>query len=346
LAETVFLKSKEYCNQNGKVFTIIEFIFKKTATEFYHITEKLNDNQFFDEIFVLSGTILEPRRKEIIGYLKNKNNQGKNVLLITTQVVEAGVDIDMDLGFKDTSMVDSDEQLAGRINRNMNKKQCTVYLFNCDSAKILYKKDLRFELLNNELSDKYHSILEDKSFDILYDAVIDKKNNRNASDYFEGLNDYKNAVKKLNFSLVDASFKLIDQENYSIFIPLNIPVQNPENGAENNFSELELRFLKQNNKYMMGDAFVDGKKVWELYEELITAHKHDDFLLQKANLKNIQGIMSKFIISIFAHSKDVDELKASAHGEEKYGFLYLSYWDTVYDYKSGLNITNSNAIFL
>jgi CRISPR-associated endonuclease/helicase Cas3 len=346
LAQIVFLKSKEYYNQNDNAFTIIEFIFKKTATEFYHIAEKLNDNHFFNEIFVLSGTILETRRKEIIGYLKNKNNQGKNVLLITTQVVEAGVDIDMDLGFKDTSIVDSDEQLAGRINRNVTKKQCVLYLFNCDSANILYKKDLRFELLNNELSDKYHSILENKSFDILYDAVIDKKNNRNASDYFEGLNDYKEAIRKLNFSLVDDSFKLIDQENYSIFIPLEIPVKNLENEMENNFSRSELLFLDRNNKYMLGDDIVSGKRVWELYEQLITDHKHDDFLLQKANLKNIQGIMSKYIISIFAHSKDVEELRTSANGEEKYGFLYLSYWDILYDYKSGLNITNSNAIFL
>lgn len=348
LAEKVFFKSKDYCEQNSRVFTIIEFIFKKTATEFYHISEKQNEDGFFDDIFLLSGTILESRRREIIEYIKNKSNQNKNVLLITTQVVEAGVDIDMDLGFKDSSMVDSDEQLAGRINRNVNKRNCTLYLFNCDSAKILYKKDLRFELLNNELSDKYHSILENKDFDILYDAVIEKKNNRNTSDYFEGLNDYKEAVKKLNFNLVDSSFKLIDQDNYSIFIPLNLPVQTPENESENNFSESELRFLANNDKYILGDTIVEGAKVWILFVELITMHKQDDFLIQKANMRNIQGIMSKFIISIFAQSKDIDELKASAKGVEQYGFLYLTYWfeENLFGYESGLNITNSNAIFL
>jgi len=280
--------------------------------------------------------------------LKNENNLNKNILLITTQVVEAGVDIDMDLGFKDTSMVDSDEQLSGRINRNVNKKNCVLYLFNCDSANILYKKDLRFELLNDVLANKYHSILEEKCFDILYDAVIDKKNSRNSSNYFEGLSDYKESVKKLNFSLVNSDFKLIDQNNYSIFIPLEIPIKNSENQTDNNFSESELLFLLQHNKYLRGNTFIDGKEVWSLYCDLITSHKQDDFLLQKANMKNIQGIMSKYIISIFAQSKDVDELKKSAKGEEKYGFLYLSHWfeDNVYNYKSGLNISNANAIFL
>src|SRR5690606_6094201 len=92
----------------GSVYTIVEFIFKKTATEFHQI---IKHTDFFDEIFVLSGTILEHRRRYIINFLKNKSNRKKKILLITTQVVEAGVDIDMDLGFKDRSLIDSDEQL-------------------------------------------------------------------------------------------------------------------------------------------------------------------------------------------------------------------------------------------
>src|SRR5690606_33474165 len=46
----------------GSVYTIIEFIFKKTATEFHQI---IKQTDFFDEIFVLSGTILEHRRRHI-----------------------------------------------------------------------------------------------------------------------------------------------------------------------------------------------------------------------------------------------------------------------------------------
>lgn len=60
------------------------------------------------------------QEKEIIDFIKNIHN--KNVLLVTTQVVEAGVDIDMDIGFKEKSLVDSDEQLAGRINRNSSRR--------------------------------------------------------------------------------------------------------------------------------------------------------------------------------------------------------------------------------
>lgn len=346
LAQVVKGKSKEYYNNNGRAFTIIEFIFKKTATEFYKIAQAMNEG-FFHRIFVLSGTILEPRRREIIDYIKNPKNKEENILLITTQVVEAGVDIDMDLGFKDSSIVDSDEQLAGRINRNVNKNQCTLYLFNCDLASILYKKDLRFELLNNGLSNKYKIILSDKNFDLLYDAVINIKNARNDSPYFEGLNSYKESLRKLDFPSVNEGLKLIDQANYSIFIPLDIPIRNLESDEQVNFTESELFFLERNNKHHMGDDFVSGEKVWELYEELINSYRNEDFLLQKSNLKNIQGIMSKFIISIFAYSKDVDELKRSTKGYEKYGYFYLSHWcEGTYDYESGLDIPHLNYIFL
>lgn len=40
----------------------------------------------------------------------------KSVILVATQVIEAGVDIDMDIGYKDCSKLDSEEQFMGRIN--------------------------------------------------------------------------------------------------------------------------------------------------------------------------------------------------------------------------------------
>ncbi|MBK7873827.1 MAG: hypothetical protein IPJ74_25790 [Saprospiraceae bacterium] len=80
IAEEVLEKSRDYAKKDfGKakpkdsVYTIIEFIFKKSASEFYKIIQPTND--FFDEIFVLSGTILEHRRKQIINYLKNLENR-------------------------------------------------------------------------------------------------------------------------------------------------------------------------------------------------------------------------------------------------------------------------------
>ncbi|MBN2818655.1 MAG: CRISPR-associated helicase Cas3' [Bacteroidales bacterium] len=351
LADAVIEKSVEYADRNKKypdsVFTIIEFIYKQTATEFYSVVKDKSDG-FFDDIFVLSGTILEPRRKEIIYYLKDEGNRHKKILLITTQVVEAGVDIDMDLGFKDKSLLDSDEQLAGRINRNVNKPACKLYLFNFDDAEVLYKGDKRFQLMQGELAAKEQEILQSKDFDLMYDWVMKNIDRQNDRIYQKGFSDFQNFLKMLDFPEVDKNFQIINQKSTSVYVPVTLPVYVPEtNQTERNFSEKEMMFLDRYHIAGKDDLTVSGEKVFELYERLIQ-QKNDDFVDGKTELKKLQGIMSQFIFSLMTRSKAMEELVIGAHGEERMGIYYLSHWerDEVYDYEFGLIEKGEAAIIL
>ena len=208
-------ESKNYqkleSNKTNKARTIIEFITKKGADEFYQHAKE--NNNLFDEIFILSGTILEPRRKEIINFLKNSKD--KNILLVTTQVVEAGVDIDMDIGFKEKSLIDSDEQLAGRINRNSFKEGNKLFLFELTNAKakFVYKGDRRLNISVDE------NVLETKKFDLYYNQVIDAIKKSNDTLFIEGLDSYIEHIKNLRFS--ECHVKIIDMESLSVFVPLN-----------------------------------------------------------------------------------------------------------------------------
>lgn len=335
LHDYVLEKSKNY-KQNTelkRVHTIIEFIFKKSASNFYKLFE---DSNFFNEIFLLSGTTLEPRRKEIISKLKSKDYKNKNILLITTQVVEAGVDIDMDLGFKDTSLIDSDEQLAGRINRNINKPQCILYLFNFNDAHVIYGKDERYKQIQNKLADEYQEILKSKKFDIVYSKVMDIRNAYNKQES-QGINlhDYLSDLKRLDFPKVDEGFKLIDSQNTSIYVPIEIDIEIP-NSKNKNFSESELEFLAEYGKYTKGEKKVNGEKVWEIYKDIIL-NRGKDFTQDKIKMTKIQGILSKFSFSIFTYSKDFIQMQELGVGEEKYGYYYLNHSDETYDYKNGIN---------
>ncbi len=339
-------KSKDYAqnrtdNYQGSIYTVIEFIFKKTASRFYDIIIGKH-KVFFDEIFVLSGTIIEPRRKYIIEYLKDENNRKKKILLITTQVVEAGVDIDMDLGFKNQSLIDSDEQLAGRINRNVKKKNCELWLFRADTAKSIYGKDLRYDVTANFNTDYVYEILTKKNFDALYERVFEEIDKLNTSGYKTNFNTYKSNFEKINFRKINEDFKLIDSQNISVFVPADIDIHCY--GSENNFSESEIKFIKDNN-CLHNENQVSGEKIWNLYVSLIQ-NKEKRF---SPDVKILNGIMSKFVFSVFL--KTADSLKEFCEYNEDFGdFKYFQYLklrkeeinqsdetDKVYSLESGIN---------
>lgn len=288
-----------------KVKTIIEFITKKGADEFYKHAKKVNE--IFDEIFILSGTILEPRRKEIIDFIKNVHD--KNILLVTTQVVEAGVDIDMDIGFKEKSLVDSDEQLAGRINRNSSKEGNKLFLFSISKGndKFVYKTDKRKGISAIYQEDgKDKNVLETKDFDKFYSQILDKIIDNNDKTYMENLNTYINHLKNLRFN--DSHIKLIEMQSISVFVPIND----------------------------------DAVAIWELYEEAIQ-NKEQELIDKKISIKKLSGEISKYTFSLADYpNSGIQYLKD--YGCEKYGYLYLKEWwnqkddgTQLYTYEDGLD---------
>lgn len=352
LAVFSYKKSEDYAKNRmdsarGSVFTIIEFIFKKTATEFYdHIIENKQFKGY--ETFVLSGTIIEPRRKEIINFIKDERNRNKKVLLITTQVVEAGVDIDMDLGFKNQSLPDSDEQLAGRVNRNVNKRDCELYLFRINEPKTIYGKDFRYKIAQNYSPVEIEKLLQEKNFRQLYSEVIKKINKEEISKAGkEDFTEYKNKFKKLNFHDINRDFRLIENDSNPVFIPVDIPIVNYKFKNEEvlNFEKEEFYFISKNNCFIeQNKNIVSGEKIWNIYLSLIH-NKNMDFMLKNREHKILNGIMSKFVISVY--SNKLNELKEYfEYNEDHQDFKYFQYYklkkecigkDNIYDFYRGLN---------
>ena len=351
LAEKVITASQDYLKNDfglakpkNSVYTIVEFIYKQSASDFY---DTILGQNFFDEVFVLSGTILEHRRKEIINYLKNPSNRKRKIILITTQVVEAGVDIDMDLGFKDRSIIDSDEQLAGRINRNVNKENCTLYLFNFNKESVIYGKDRRYKITKEQIKpDEYKRILAQKDFDFLYNKVFEDRNQWNNLKMTENFKDYESAIQKLKFEKVHKDFQLIGQKNLSCFIPLNIPIT-VESAVDGNreqiFSSSELLFLKDNGVFPNERDEISGEKVFEIYLQSI--HNKIDFTQQQIRKKVLQSIIGKYVFSIFA-SQHIESELIHFYDKEKseYGYIYIQRYTDIYSIEQGLDAKKLTGI--
>jgi len=80
------------------------------------------------EPIFLSAWLAPVHREQIVRQLKEKEQKGELRCLVTTQVIEAGMDLDFAMVFRDLGPMDSIVQVAGRCNRNAGPQRGQVYL--------------------------------------------------------------------------------------------------------------------------------------------------------------------------------------------------------------------------
>ena len=154
---------------------LIQVVTKKQARLLYNELKERYGNDPNIKIYELTTHDNKARRTEIINETKREFRESEKMILVATSVIEAGVDIDMDIGLKDISLLDSEEQLAGRINRSANKKDCVVYFFMCETKKLgyIYNNDFRLgSYVTNPIIRQY---LEDKDFSTYYKQCVISK---------------------------------------------------------------------------------------------------------------------------------------------------------------------------
>lgn len=84
--------------------------------------------------FCLNGYMYDEQKRDVIEKVKTLMNSGEKVLLVSTQSIEAGVDLDFDVGFREVSPISSIIQTAGRVNRHFGDKKGILYLFDSISG--------------------------------------------------------------------------------------------------------------------------------------------------------------------------------------------------------------------
>lgn len=111
------------------------------SIEIYNrISEYIVEQELENPVHYLSTNIIPAHRAERIKLIKSEIKGGKAPILISTQVVEAGVDLDFDMGFRDLGPIDSIIQVAGRINRNNHpeKYHSPLYVVDFEDANKIY----------------------------------------------------------------------------------------------------------------------------------------------------------------------------------------------------------------
>ena len=248
--------------QDGR-HIMIEFIKKSTAHRFW---EKLKEDENINcAIELLSGDDSMAERKRILQRVKTSKEA---LILVSTQVIEAGVDIDMDLGYKDISKLDSEEQFMGRINRSC-RKSGKVYFFNLDKARSIYKNDVRNNTELTLADEAMRKALAEKDFSEYYNRVLAILERNYRAEY----NTFFDSIRNLEWEKIAEQMKLIDDDAWSMTVYLARQIKNEQ-----------------------GDI-IDGVEIWEKYRELLQDYSMS-YAENKVKLSYITAQMAEFMYQV------------------------------------------------
>lgn len=190
------------------------FVFNtiKTSMVFFNSVREIFPDE---ELIYLSTSIIPIERKEKIEKIKNSQ---RRKIVISTQLIEAGVDIDLDIVFRDFAPLDSIIQTAGRCNRNNRDIEGEVYIFKIKNSS--WKEDCNYIYkgitldATLELFKGKSEIKESELFDFINKYYKEIKNRKSDDDATTILN----SMKELNYESLATEFKLIDEDQPSTLL--------------------------------------------------------------------------------------------------------------------------------
>ncbi len=174
-------------------------------------------------------------------------------IIIATQVVEAGVDLDADIVYRDFAPLDSVNQVAGRCNRNFSTEKGKVFLFNLFNVtdeKKYFPKSIYDSFLISKTEDILENVskVEEKDFLELTNKYFEKVKEGLSNDKAK---DILSNVECLRFNEL-SEFKLIEKDypQIDIFIELDENAQKVWNEYENIRSDENLTGLEKRNAFL------------------------------------------------------------------------------------------------
>jgi len=215
---------------------LVVFNTKKKARLFYdEISEGMRNKAFH-----LSTTMCPVHRKRVINDIRKALNNEEYIIVSSTQLIEAGVDMDFPAVFRELAPLESIIQSAGRCNREGKNIAGDVYLFSLaelgqpskeyrawlEFANLLYKgNEERLythdfysyyykELVKNYANTDKLNITEDRK-KLLYQTVAEKYMIIDSKTQALFIYDYNDESKRLYYQVKDKEY-LTRQERQQI----------------------------------------------------------------------------------------------------------------------------------
>lgn len=225
------------------------------------VFELINNEIENDNTYYLSASLIPYSREKILDGVHKKLSDELPVILVSTQVVEAGVDIDFDTVYRDFAPMSSLNQAAGRCNRNAGNEPSNVFLFKSGKDKIYDPTQLN---ITEEVLEQFESVISESEYFKMNLNYFNSIKNRiqDGSPTSESLISdilalrFEDVGSKPNYRLFREDYK-----SYNYFIPIN-------------------------NKAV---------EVWDQYQSLMTIEEH---FKRKEQIKLLMPNIMKYVVKV------------------------------------------------
>ena len=255
---------------------------KKAQELFVKLREKFN-------CFCLNGYMYDDHKHATIEAVKRAINTNKDdpltskILLISTQSIEAGVDLDFDVGFREVSPISSIIQTAGRVNRHFGKIRGELYVFP-EISKFT-------NLIYGDLQKVSKAILEIfKQREVRESEILEISNLyfQKISDQLENLY-IQSEIKKLEFENINQKIEEIMDDNCKQTLMIE--------AKENFIKNFEAKILEiknsQNDEFTIRDLLKNHIRKLSKFSINVTLKDKEKLL---PNLRQIRGLKDMFYL--------------------------------------------------
>jgi len=239
----------ERLRENRQVLCVVNK--KKTAKEIFE-TLKSEENTFY-----LTTNLCPVHRSKILQQIRGCLEKNQSCRVVSTSLVEAGVDLDFPCVYREFAGLDNIIQAAGRCNREgkFSKAESFVFVFTLSDEGINPTQKLRVNA-TNLVCEKYSLDLNSPQavkyyFDFLHKLDGDKLDKERILELHR--------KKSMPFREIAEKFKLIKEDTKSIFIPFDenakVIEQKLFDGA------ISRSLLRKANRYMVNVYFDNYRKM-------------------------------------------------------------------------------------
>ncbi|UJG41607.1 MAG: CRISPR-associated helicase Cas3' [Candidatus Heimdallarchaeum aukensis] len=281
-------------------------IVANTIREAQEIFDSINFKKDHDKLFFLSSQIIPRKRKERIEEIKRKlekekdkrESNEKRIILVTTQLIEAGVDIDFDIVIRDLGPIDSINQVAGRCNRNGEEEKGKTIVYSVIDQKT--KRLFASYIYDGFILSKTKDVLKNK-------RVIEEQ------EFLKIIDDYYLSIEKTGDTITSTNildsifnlefdeigkFSLIEERADQVPVFIEIDKKAKEIWAEyleiwniKDWKKRNEKFIKIKNDLYSNLINVDKKKIKTI--EQIKGYYYIDFQNARNYYDNEKGFIGK-----------------------------------------------------